>query len=113
MNVHPQSLASALGDTTSANQTNSWWQNLIGQSMDLVTGRWGEQRGTVIYEPDGTIRVKQPQGVAVTNPALSAHQVGGAFGAGVQMSPGAAVGGTSIILLGLGAVVLIAVMGRK
>jgi hypothetical protein len=115
MNVAPQDLGTALGDATSANSAGSWWQNLVGQSMNLVTGRWGEQRGTVIYEPDGTIRVKQPQGVAVTNPSLSAHQFGGAVGAnfGAQMNPGAAIGGTSVILLGIGAVVLIAVMTKK
>ncbi len=90
-------------------QTGSWWKDLIGQGVDIVGSRWGQQRGSITQLPDGTIIQKQAAGVPIaTSPPVFT-------GAQVQAPEGFATGLASgtVVAMVVGGVFLVLLMGRR
>lgn len=88
-------------------------QDIIDATSSFVQSRWGQQRGTITYNPDGTITQKQAAGYPIDTAAPALY--GGQTATSVQAPEGFATGlasGTTIALL-MGGVIVLVLLTKK
>lgn len=111
----PSSIGTPTFSTTVTSTAPSLLSQIIGSASDFITSRWGQQRGTITYNPDGSITQKQTQGVPIQTQAP--YIIGGTI-PGQQTAAGLIGSGIStgtVLLVGGGLLVLMMAMrgGKK
>lgn len=87
--------------------------NIINQAGNFISSRWGQQRGTITYNPDGSIVQKQAAGIPISTQAP--YVVGGTVpgSATSQFGGGFALGTGTMMMIGAGMLVLVLAMGKR